>query len=72
MDGFDSENFYIAFNRTSMESKRGTRCVMKALRPSFNRTSMESKPKHTDVAIRHIATFNRTSMESKRVLKCAP
>ena len=55
----------VAFNRTSLESKR--KRVNSRAKPqfSFNRTSLESKPLQRSGAPGTFSTFNRTSLESK-------
>ena len=50
-----------AFNRTSVELKRGHLCGGL----SFNRTSVELKPKTSTEASARDMTFNRTSVELK-------
>ena len=55
----------IAFNRTSLESKRNRRVCNHQRTCPFNRTSLESKPCHIAVGCWQPCAFNRTSLESK-------
>ena len=63
----DPDLIPIAFNRTSMESKRFILIWTKSCSKSaFNRTSMESKLRiDVRTKINGLLAFNRTSMESK-------